>query len=965
MEKTRWQLIDEFFEKALEQSGDQREQFLAGLDPALRQELESLLAADVAARTFLEARSGLSRTTTESPAAPEDFEPPGRIGPYKVLGVLGEGGMGRVLLAARADEEYQRLVAIKTLRARLRGPLREELLARFDLERQALAQLEHPNIARLYDAGRDENGDPYLVIEHIDGLPIDAYCDEKKLDVPARLRLFLEVCQAVQVAHKNLLVHRDLKPSNILVTREGRPMLLDFGIAKLLDPARIAGEVLETREGSRPMTPGYASPEQVKGEPITTASDVYSLGVLLYELLTGRKPYRVTSWLPHELEKAICEVEPERPSTAVFRDPAKEDTQSRLDSPLAPSEVAERRQTTPSGLARALRGDLDTLLQAALRKNPDHRYPSVEALSQDIHAFLDGRPLAARRSSRFYALRKFVRRHRFGVVAAALLTVLLFGFVGALMVQARQIRAERDKAEKALDFLVEVFKASDPNRAQGEELKAREILDGAARRVESELAGQPEIQATLMDAMGQVYFSLGLFDEAQHLFEKALTLRIRELGEKNPETLETRARFGRTLLAKDQVAEARAQIEKVFADRDPEAPEDEKLGEYWSDLAAVEDAEKAAQGGGAVDSPEALEARRRAAAIYEATGASFAKQTAARAHLINLLLRNRLFDELNPLMEQMGRESTLLLETDVANLEIAHSFFSVGDLLGQFGDRRAEPLLRRAVEIRNKFLPANHQGIFEAEATLAFFLAFEERYEESTPMYRRLYERALEQFGPEHRMTLERDYAYAIALAQIGQHAEALPRFENTFERLQKLEPDGSPRMAMAWMSRGGLHRMAGHYEVADRYYREAQIRQRQLTPEQFDPAFLEVGFARLRRDQKDYPNSITHYRQGLELRRARLGEGDWQYGFFLGEFAGVLVEAGHFDEAEKTGIRSYNLLRRFYGPETVMVVKPLKALLALYEKQGRQEEAVKIRAAIDDPGQRPQEIPSPGPLVQ
>ncbi len=256
--------------------------------------------------------------------------------------MIGEGGMGRVLLAARADEQYQRLVAIKTLRARAGagrtrdgvrrdGPRRDELLARFDLERQALAQLEHPNIARLYDAGRDERGDPYLVLEHIDGVPIDTYCDDQCLDVAARLQLFLEVCQAVQAAHRNLLVHRDLKPSNILVTQEGRPMLLDFGIAKLLDPDRAAGEglgreVFETSEGSRPMTPGYASPEQIKGEPITTASDVYSLGVLLYELLTGRKPYRVTSWAPHELEKAICEVEPEKPSTAVFRETAAERT---------------------------------------------------------------------------------------------------------------------------------------------------------------------------------------------------------------------------------------------------------------------------------------------------------------------------------------------------------------------------------------------------------------------------------------------------------------------------------------------------------------------------------------------------------------------------------------------------------------------------------------------------------------
>ncbi len=371
-------------------------------------------------------------------------ELPKRIGPYKVLGVLGEGGMGRVLLASRADEQYQRLVAIKTLRAARGGQAleddrRAELLARFDLERQALAQLEHPNIARLYDAGRDEGGDPYLVLEHIDGVPLDVYCDEQKLDVAARLRLFLEVCAAVQAAHRNLLVHRDLKPSNILVTREGRPMLLDFGIAKLLDPGRgagsQAGEILETREGSRPMTPGYASPEQVKGEPITTASDVYSLGVVLYELLTGRKPYRVTSWLPHELEKAICEVEPEKPSTAVFRTTGK--SRSRDGAALPADEVARRRGTSAAALARHLRGDLDTLLYTALRKDPDRRYASVEALAHDIAAFLAGRPLLARPPSAWYTLRKFAARHRFGMAAALALAGLLVAFLAILAVQGR------------------------------------------------------------------------------------------------------------------------------------------------------------------------------------------------------------------------------------------------------------------------------------------------------------------------------------------------------------------------------------------------------------------------------------------------------------------------------------------------------------------------------------------------
>ena len=526
MDPDRWREVDRLFEAALEKSGEELRLWLAGADSGLRAEVEQLLAADRGARSFLERE--VWRTGGGPAAGAAGDLPPSRFGAYEVLGVLGEGGMGRVYLAARADQQYQRKVAIKTLRANPLEPRREEMLARFELERQALAQLEHPNIARLYDAGRDDSGDPYLVLEHVDGAPIDAYCDQHLLGVEARLELFLEVCRAVEAAHRNLLVHRDLKPSNILVRKGGQPVLLDFGIAKLLDPGR-KGELLLTRPGSRPMTPGYASPEQVRGEPITTASDVYSLGVLLYELLAGRKPYPITSWQPHELERAICEIEPEKPSTAVFRQPPAGG--SGLPPALSAQEIARRRGSSPGELAFRLRGDLDCLLQKALRKEPQRRYESVEAFGRDLRAYLGGRPLAARPESRLYTLRKFAGRHRGATAAAAALAALLASFLAALAFQAREIRAERDQARQTLAFLIDVFEAADPARARGEDPPAREILGGAAGRVERELAGQPGIQATLMDAVGQIYFGLGLYAEAESLFARSLERRPDEAGE--------------------------------------------------------------------------------------------------------------------------------------------------------------------------------------------------------------------------------------------------------------------------------------------------------------------------------------------------------------------------------------------------------------------------------------------------
>jgi len=947
MEQNRWREIDALFEMVLDLQGDEREAFLGSLESELRPEVEHLLAADQAAQTFLEDRAATFLTKKAVPNEKAGSpELPRRIGPYKVLGVLGEGGMGRVLLASRADEQYQRLVAIKTLRTRLPGALREELLARFDLERQALAQLEHPNIARLYDAGRDEQGDPYLVIEHIDGLPIDQFCDEHRLDIAARLRLFLEVCQAVQSAHRNLLVHRDLKPSNILVTREGRPMLLDFGIAKLLDPARIAGEVLETRTGSRPMTPGYASPEQVKGEKITTTSDVYSLGVLLYELLSGRRPYRITSSLPHELERAICEVEPEKPSTAVFRDTSQNGAEGKFD-PLAPKEIAYLRGTTATALARTLRGDLDTLLKVALRKDPERRYSSAEALAQDIQAFLEGKPLQARAPSGFYKLRKFASRHRFGVATAAILVLLLLSFVSALMVQAKQIRAERDKAETALAFLIEVFKASDPSRAQGEELKAREILDGAARRVEGELAGQPEIQATLMDAMGQVYFSLGIYAEARTLFEKALARREVELGGIHPESRQTRARLGRALRELGELEAARTQAEKVIADRGPHEPDDVAFAEELGDLAALDRLENK------FDS--AVELRKQAVAILETQSDDFKKRLEAKAYLTLALLEARRFDQLDPLVAMLKEQSSTLLAADGVNLELATSLYSVGDLLAQFGDFRAEALLQRSLEIRRHLLAPGHPAVLEAARTLAFFFFVEERFDEALTVCREAYDLALANLGPDHLDTITLQNDMAIAMAQDGNAVEALPLLLEVRDRFTEKFGDTSMQVALVWMSLGGLHRIAGHFAPAELHYQEA--RKRFLTLKNADLSAIDIAFGRLRRDQKRYEEAAQFFNRGLEARLVQMGEHDWRYAMFLGEYAEILVELGRYEESETSAFKSYNALREFYGPNTVMLKRPLKALLALYQKQGRSTDAERIKAALENGELRPEKL--------
>jgi eukaryotic-like serine/threonine-protein kinase len=419
----RWQQIKAIVAEALEEKSPAARMALVanrcGEDAELRREVESLVDQTTSALENFAEKAGAPLRQDRS-----RLEAGRRMGPWAIVRELGRGGMGAVYLAERADGAFQKQVAIKVLK---RGTDTDEILRRFEAERQILARLDHPNITRLIDAGTTEDGLPYVVMDYVIGKPITQYAGEKQLSVTDRLKLFRAVCSAVSYAHQNLVVHRDLKPSNILVTESGEVRLLDFGIAKLLSDAE-AGGVDMTITVLRVMTPEYASPEQIKGEPITTLSDVYSLGVCLYELLTGARPYKLTRKTSEELSKAICEQEPERPSTAV----AKGDGSSKLHAPSS----------------KLLRGDLDNIVLMALRKEPARRYASVEQFSEDIRRHLENLPVRARKDTAAYRASKFMQRHKLGVVAAALVALTLI--VGSITTawQAHQARLEKAKAEQ-------------------------------------------------------------------------------------------------------------------------------------------------------------------------------------------------------------------------------------------------------------------------------------------------------------------------------------------------------------------------------------------------------------------------------------------------------------------------------------------------------------------------------------
>ncbi|SEM42420.1 serine/threonine protein kinase [Pseudoxanthomonas sp. GM95] len=520
MDAAQWQRLSPLLDLLLDMNGPQRAQQLALIrreDATLADELDALLALE-------------EDTEGAWPPPLHESQPHlqegARLGPYKLERLLGEGGMGMVWSAKRADNGFQRRVALKLLHP---GIADHRLRMRFSRERDILARLEHPNIARLLDAGVGEQGQPYLALEYVEGISITDYCQQHMLGVEARLALFRQVCLAVSHAHANLIVHRDLKPSNILVTANGDTRLLDFGIAKLLDSPDGGA-----RTELRAFTLHYAAPEQVRGEPVTTRTDVYSLGVVLYELLAGTKPYRLRGDNPMEWEQAIVAVEPLRPSQALLS--SAQGKELRLDL---------MRQS------RRLRGDLDRITLKALAKKPEHRYPSVEALSADLRRYLDGMPVLAQRQSVGYRLGKYILRQRWWLLAASMTTFILLGAAAISLRQARDAVHEAQRAQAMQDFVIGLFDGTGAS-PRGDAFDTRKMLDAGVARGERELSGQPLAHAELLGVVGRLRIGLGDYDQALVLLERAQAL-LKDRGDVSPQLLlQITAQHGRALRMLDR-----------------------------------------------------------------------------------------------------------------------------------------------------------------------------------------------------------------------------------------------------------------------------------------------------------------------------------------------------------------------------------------------------------------------------
>jgi eukaryotic-like serine/threonine-protein kinase len=860
--------IDEAFDEALDQPTDARRRWarerLAAQPPVLAG-VESLLDAHDRAAGILEDAPPF---TDELLAPPP---PPTRVGPYRILRELGRGGMGVVYLAERDDGQFRLRVAVKILDAI--GS--QELRRRFHAERQILASLDHPGIGRLLDGGIAGDGRPFLVMEVVEGLPLDVHCDRARLPIAARLELFCQVARAVQHAHRSLVVHRDLKPSNILVTPDGSPKLLDFGIAKLLDPALAGLTRPLTLTGVRPMTPEYASPEQVRGEPVSTANDIWALGVILHELLTGRRPFLLEGRSAAECERILTGEDPALPSQSVLR------PGGRVGDPwerVSPHARARDRGTIPSKLSRILQGDLDRIVLMALRREPERRYSSAEQMAQDVERYLRGEAVLAHADTRLYRLRKFVGRHRMETTAAVLLALSLVAGAAVATWQAGLLARERDRVEEALveaedardraedvtQFLLSLFQASSPEEAAGTDLTAVELLDRGVARAEA-LDDRPQVQARMLEAVGRVYQNLGVYDRARELMVGSLALRREALGPSHPDVADGAETLAQLLRVLSRFDESAALYEEALTIRQAAFGHDDVrvanvlagMSRLASDRGNWEESETRIR--------EALDIRMRA------HGPDHPDVVAAQLTIAAIFRRRGMVDEseglyraiLDTRRRTLGPEDPLVAEAllRLAGVTREHRANPSG----------AEPLIREALAIQQRARGPMHPETSGAWSELAHTLADLGRETEALLAYQEALRIRRHVYGPVH-------FAVGESLGQLG-------HFHRRFGRLAEAE-EAFRASAEAFREAMG----PGHNTVAGSLQGLAQVLVLRGDTAQAEALLRE---AREIRSATMGPESLWMGLVGMDLAELLLGQGRREEALALSREAVVRTEQG------------------------------------------------------------------------
>ena len=866
MDRARWQRVTAIFDELVDSPAGVRQQSLDRLcagDPGIRCDVEALLAADTLGEKF-ERNADIARDQLASDwmEASGDAGLVGeRIGPWRVMRELGRGGMGIVWLAERADGQYEQSAALKVIK---RGMDSDAVLARFLRERQILARLIHPNIAHLLDGGIAADGRPFFAMEYVDGLPLLQYCAERKSRLDERIRLFLEVCNAVQTAHAQLVVHRDIKPSNVLVAKDGVAKLLDFGIASLLDDSAV-GATIDARH--RPLTPAYAAPEQLRGDPVTTATDIHALGGLLYELLAGRRASSLDDTASPE--SALAAVM----STTIV-------PPSRLDGADAP--LPRRR----------LRGDFDTILLKALHRNPQRRYTTVEAFADDVRRSVSGQPIHARREHTWYRAAKFVGRHRLGVAGATLAVIVLIAASGAALWQAREKAREARVSQEVTQFLIGLFKAADPTRTNGHTVTAEDLLDHGAERLHSTLGTEPALSARLLHTIATTYVALGLYDRALPLEQQALQLRRKISPEGDAEVAESMNALGQIYALKADYGKAEPLLLAGLAMFRAALPNDDP--QVIESLGNVAQLQQNRGQFAAADAPF-----REALALSKRRYGGEATETAQR------------LDDLATNLDNLGKtsdagakyqEALAIREKNLGSedAQVATSLVNYGVYLDNSGSHvDAIPLLERALAIRRTVYGSKHVLVGYAELALAGAYESANRLveaERSTLDALSIFRQTLSEDHPKITESLN-----MLGILRTGRRdfAGAVPVFREVLERYRRTLGDYHPDTLTAQNNLGATLLHAGHLVEAEHMQRDLLAHVRGDNG-QGTVVTAYQNLASALQEQEKYPEAVSNAQRALDLQRLREGQSSGNVAVALRSVAIAEQYAGDMAAAER-----------------------------------------------------------------
>lgn len=888
-----WDELQKLFDAALKLPQSERPRFLDGAcgdNAELRAEIERLLDAD--------ARNAATGGDSQILDSVQDIDAAligSEVDGWRILERIGVGGMGSVFLAERTVTDFEQQAALKIVK---KGMDTESVLRRFSQERRILARLNHPNIARLLDGGVTGDGRPYFAMELVKGVPITDYCDQHRLTLGARLRLFQKACDAVHYAHRSLIVHRDLKPSNIIVTEDGELKLLDFGIAKLLDDSEDADL---TRTGMQLHTPAYASPEQLTSADITTATDVYSLGIVLYELLSGRRPFEVRR-TPAELRELVLTGDPMKPSTAISHIPATTGGSTRT---LTAEEISALRGERADRLRRSLSGDLDTICLMAMRREPEQRYASADEMAADIGRHLRGLPVIATPDSLGYRLGKFYRRNRSAVLASVAGTL---GFLGMTAYYTQQLAVERDvavleqqKSAEIVEFVTGLFEVSAPAESRGEDITARQLLDAGAERIQSDLADRPAVQSTMKRVLGEVYYTLGLPDIAEDLLSTSLEQQIELNGERTADVAITKQTLAFIYQERGDLEEAEALYHDAL----------EVSREIYGE-----------------EHPE-LVAAIAALAFFEETRGDY--ELAEQLHSEALAMARRVFTGDDPYLAEVLKNTAGILRILDRNDE-------------------AEPLLMESLAMRNRMHNNEpHPATDDVKRQLAGLYRDVRRYDESKPLYEEIIESRTRMLGPDHLEVAHTWNSYSQLLSDMGENEAAIDANLQFVEIMERAYAGPHPSLGAAYHNRGiFLDRLERSDEALEYFDRSLDmLDQTDVPPRHPNRAYPIAAKAGIHLDNEDYGQAEELLREALSLRLENFDPEHLLVSEVRNSLGAALTGQARYEEAEPLLTETYALFLDGRGPDDPRTIRGARRLITYFEALGDAKSAEQYRAVL------------------